>query len=137
MPGTIPAGKVTDHLCYAGDFLATAADFASVSMPSNLDSISMKPTLLGLPSEQADHEYLYWEFYEQKGRQAVRFGRWKAVRQPMLTGPVELYDLENDLSESHDVSSEHPDIVDRAARYMNEAHVPSPNWTPAHVGVQP
>jgi uncharacterized sulfatase len=129
MPGTVPTGTVSEHVCYAGDFLATAAEFANVSIPNGLDSISMRPTLVGLPEEQANHEYLYWEFYEQKGRQAVRFGSWKAVRQPMLTGPVELYDLDSDLSESHDVSGEYPDIVDRAARYLDEAHVPSPNWT--------
>lgn len=128
MPGTIPAGKVSDHICYAGDFFATACDLADLPIPKGLDSISMLPTLTGHSEKQAEHEYLYWEFYEQKSRQAVRFGKWKAVRQPMLTGKIELFNLEKDLGEQNDVASDYPEIVDRAAKYMDEAHVPNPNW---------
>ena len=128
MPGTIPANSVSDHICYAGDFFATASELAGLAVPSGLDSISMLPALTGQAGAQPQHEYLYWEFYEQKSRQAVRFGKWKAVRQPMLTGPIELYDLELDLGEQQDLASKYPDIVDRAAKLLNEAHVPNPNW---------
>lgn len=128
MPGTIPAGVVSDHIGYAGDFFATASDLAGIKAPDGLDSISMMPTLTGNPEAQAEHAYLYWEFYEQKSRQAVRFGRWKAVRQPMLTGKTELYDLEKDLGEQTNVASENPDIVNRAEDYMEQAHIPNKNW---------
>ena len=45
---------------------------------------------------------LYWEFYERGSAQAVRFGRWKAIREPMFDGPIRLYDLFNDLGEERD-----------------------------------
>ena len=61
--------------------------------------------------------------------QAVRFGSWKAVRQPMFTGEIELYDLSEDLGEEHDVAASHPDVVARAAALMEAAHTPSPQWT--------
>lgn len=129
-PGRIPAGVVSDHVGYLGDILATAADLAGVRLPDDLElnSISLRPTLEGQPEAQRQHEYLYWEFYEQGSRQAVRFGRWKGVRQPMFTGPIELYDLEADIGEENDVAAEHPDLVARIAAIMEAAHVPSPIW---------
>lgn len=127
-PGHVPAGSVSDHVGYFGDFLATAADLAGVDPPKGLDSISFLPTLLGENDKQREHDYLYWEFYEQGTRQAVRMGNWKAVRQPMLTGKIELYDLTKDIGEEHDVAAEHPDLVAKMEATMAEAHVPSPRW---------
>jgi uncharacterized sulfatase len=127
-PGTVKAGTTTEHVGYFGDWMATAADLAGAKLPKNIDSISFVPTLLGENSKQKQHQYLYWEFYEQGGRQAVRFGDWKAIRQPMFTGSMELYDLENDLGETKNVASKHPELVDAAAKMMKEAHSPHPSW---------
>ena len=41
----------------------------------------------------------------------------------------ELYDLERDPGERTNVASAHPDVVARAERYMEQAHVPAPAWT--------
>ena len=106
--------------------MATAAELAGAKAPENIQSISFAPTLFGKP--QRAHDYLYWEFYERSGKQAVRFGNWKAIRIPMHTGDVALYDLANDLNELFDVASAHPDVVARARKFMDEAHVPNPNW---------
>jgi arylsulfatase A len=46
----------------------------------------------------------------------------------MLTGPLELYDLEADPGETRDLASRHPDVAARLARLLDEAHVPSPIW---------
>jgi uncharacterized sulfatase len=86
------------------------------------------PTLTGRPAEQKAHEYLYWEFYEQGGRQAVRFGKWKAIREPMKTGRVQLFDLSEDAGERADLAFARPDVSARAGRYMDAAHVPDPVW---------
>ncbi|OHB83790.1 MAG: N-acetylgalactosamine-6-sulfatase [Planctomycetes bacterium RBG_16_64_12] len=128
-PGRVAAGTTTDHVGYFGDFMATAADLAGVEPPEGLDSISFLPTLLGQNDKQKEHDYLYWEFYEQGTKQAVRRGKWKAVRRPMLTGRIELYDLAADLGEENDVAAEHADLVARMEAIMAEAHVPSPRWT--------
>ncbi|MEM0968916.1 MAG: N-acetylgalactosamine-6-sulfatase, partial [Verrucomicrobiota bacterium] len=74
------------------------------------------------------HPYLYWEFYEKGGRQAVRFGDWKAVRYPMFEGPIELFNLEDDLGETTDLAAQYPEKVEQAIKFMEEAHVPDPNW---------
>lgn len=127
-PGTIAAGSSTDHLAYFGDWMATVADLAGAKIPDGVDSISFAPTLRGNAAEQKQHDYLYWEFYEQGSRQAVRFGPWKAIRQPMITGEISLYEIDKDLDESNDVAADHPDLVQRAAEMMDEAHSPHPNW---------
>ncbi|MFH1921670.1 MAG: sulfatase-like hydrolase/transferase, partial [Planctomycetota bacterium] len=128
-PGRVAAGSKTDHVGYFGDLMATAADLAGVEVPEGLDSVSFLPTLVGQDDKQKRHDYLYWEFYERGTKQAVRMGKWKAVRQPMLTGKIELYDLAADLGEENDLAGEHPDLVARMDAIMAEAHVPSPRWT--------
>ncbi len=128
-PKHVPAGTTTDMIGYSGDWFATAAELAGAKAPAGLDSISLVPTLLGKPaSEQPQHRYLYWEFYEQGSRQAVRFGKWKAIREPMLNGKIRLYDLEVDQGEVNDVANQNPEEVKLAGQYMDEAHVNHPNW---------
>jgi len=128
-PGTIEPGTESAHIGYLGDFFATAAEVANTSLPAGLDSISFLPTLLGNASQQ-QHEHLYWEFYEYGSVQAVRRGKWKAIRKPMFSGPIELYDLSNDISEQHNLASKHPNIVAQMQNAMKAAHTPSPLWQP-------
>lgn len=130
-PGTVQAGSVSDRVGYFGDFMATACELTGARAPTppgGLQSISFVPTLKGESAKQEKHRYLYWEFYERGSAQAVRFERWKAVRKPMLTGPIELYDVEADLGETKDIAEMRPDLVERALSYMSEAHVPAPEW---------
>ncbi len=128
-PGKISPHRESDHVGYFGDFLATVCELVHQKPPApehGLDSMSFLPTLLGQPDRQRQHDYLYWEFYEQGSKQAVRFGKWKAIRMPMQHGRMELYDLSRDIDESHNVAGEHPDLVKNAEAMMKEAHVPHP-----------
>ena len=127
-PAKTPAGTVSNHVGYFGDFMATAAEIATAQVPANLDSISFLPAILGETDWQQEHDYLYWEFYERGSAQAVRMGNWKAVRKPMFGGQIELYNLESDSGEEIDVSEGFPEIVSRAREIMEEAHTPSPLW---------
>jgi arylsulfatase A-like enzyme len=91
------------------------------------DGISLLPTLTGLP-DQAPHDYLYWEFSEQGGKQAVLMGDWKAVRLDVMenpTAPLELYHLAEDVGEENDVAAQHPEWVARMEEVMRRAHEPS------------
>ncbi len=129
-PGTIEPGRTSDHVGYFGDFMATVCELVDIPLPPDRDSISFLPTLLNQPSAQKQHEYLYWEFYERGSAQAIRMGRWKAVRKPMLNGPIELYDIERDPLEKYNIARIHPDVVRTMRRLMSEAHVPNPRWVP-------
>ena len=128
-PGRSAPGSVSAHVGYFGDFFATFAEMLGRPVPPGLDSLSLLPSLTGKPADQKAHAYLYWEFYEQGGRQAVRFGRWKAIREPMGTGRVQLFDLATDVGEERDLASARGDLVAQAVRHMDAAHVPDPAWT--------
>jgi arylsulfatase A-like enzyme len=127
-PGHVAPGTVSDHVAYFGDFMATAAEITGARAPAKLDSLSFLPALEGRASAQKEPEFLYGEFYEGGTSQAVRQGNWKAIRAPMLSGKVELYDLHDDPSESHDVAAGHADIVARLTSRMDREHVPSPDF---------
>lgn len=126
-PGKIKPGTVSDHVAYFGDLFATACDLAGLETPKGLDSISFVPTLTG-KGQQQEHVYLYWEFYEQGSKQAVRAGKWKAIRMPMHTGKVQLYDLEKDLGEENDIAKKNPEMVAELTSMMDNAHTPNPLW---------
>jgi arylsulfatase A-like enzyme len=125
-PGRIAAGQESSHISGFQDMLPTFAELAGVT-PPDTDGISMVPTLTGTGAQQR-HPYLYWEFHEQGGKQAVRAGHWKAVRLNVKrdrSGPLELYDVSNDLGETNDVAGQHPDVVRRMERIMSEARTDS------------
>ena len=71
-------------------------------------------------------DYFYWELHNKGFLQAIRFGDWKAICNN--GGPIELYDLAKDESESNDLARQHPELVAKAEALMKEAHTDDPNW---------
>jgi len=126
-PGRTPRGTTSGHIGSFADLLATAADLAGVKAPPS-DGISFLPAAMGKDADQPKHDSLYWEFYERGSAQAVRMGRFKGVRKPMFTGPIELYDVTKDLGETSNVAAKHPEVVKKIEAAMREAHRPSPLW---------
>jgi arylsulfatase A-like enzyme len=126
-PGRIKAGKISNHVGYFGDLFGTFCALTAQKQPAGLDSISFLAELRGT-AKQAKHDFLYWEFYEQGGRQAVRFGNHKAIREPIFTGKISLYDLSKDIGETRDIAAKHSDLVAKATRIMDKAHINDPAW---------
>jgi arylsulfatase A-like enzyme len=126
-PGKIEAGSQSEHVSAFWDFLPTAVELAGAKSPKGIDGISMVPELTG--KKQKKHEYLYWEFNEKGGKQGVILrGRWKGIRQNLvedLNGPIELYDLNNDIGEETNVADKHPDIVAEIAKIMKSGRTKS------------
>lgn len=121
-PGKIAAGSESDHISAFWDFLPTVCEVAGIKPPVNIDGVSMLPTLLG--QTQPVHEYLYWEF---RGHQVVRKGRWKAIRKKG-SDLIELYDLENDIAESKDVALENQEVASKLTRIMQSARTDSQHF---------
>ncbi|MDX2432307.1 MAG: arylsulfatase [Bacteroides sp.] len=127
-PGQIEGGRSSDHISAFWDVLPTLAGLAGIEAPSS-DGISFLPELTG--GEQAQHDFLYWEFHEQGGKQAMLKNNWKAVRLQVGKDPegaLELYNLESDPEEAHNVAAEYPDLVEEFERAMKMARVPSENF---------
>ncbi len=124
-PGTIRAGSFSDHVSAFWDFAPTALELAGKPVPEKMDGISFLPTLLRKTDKQQEHEYLYWEFYEQGGKKAIRYGEWKGIRLNVKRdrhGPIELYNIVEDPGETTNVADQHLEIVERIASFMEEAH---------------
>ena len=128
-PGKIKPG-VTTQVCALWDMYPTFLELAGTKSSKKIDGISMVPTLMHT-RKQPPHEYLYWEFHENGGRQAVRWGNWKGVRLEVnknAEAPIELYNLATDPSETKNVADKYPAVVTKIAELMKEAHVPNPDW---------
>lgn len=131
-PGKIKQGSKTDLISAFWDVFPTFSEIAGSNVPEKLDGISFLPTLLGNADEQKQHAYLYWEFHERGGRQAIRKGKWKAVKYNVLkkpNAPIELYDLSIDIGEENNVASQHPDIVKEMETILKDARTPSEVFT--------
>lgn len=130
-PGRIAEGTESDLISAHWDMLPTFCDLAGAETPGNTDGVSMTATLFGQPDKQKQHDYLYWEFYERGGKRAARFGKWKAIQRDLqkpTAGPIQVFDLEKDLAEQHNIADKHPEIVARAKKIFTEAHEPSKLW---------
>ena len=130
-PNRIKAGSTSDQPFYFGDLMATAAELAGTSSPSALDSISFLPTLINNSKQQKKREFIYWEFLEKKGAQALvlgESGRWKALRKKSAIAPIEIYDLKNDIGEINNIANIHPEIVSKAEELFKTEHVSNPLW---------
>jgi len=125
-PGHIPAGKTNSHVWAFWDFLPTAAELGGAKSVSDIDGISVVPTLLG-KGKQREHEFLYWEFHEGSSQQGVRMGDWKAVRAKM-GAPLELFDLAKDLAETKNVAAAHPKVIERIESFLRTARTESAEW---------
>lgn len=128
-PGQIKPGSSSDRIGAFWDILPTVAELTNTQAPSSIDGLSMLPDLLGTGSSEP--EYLYWEFPAYGGQQAIRQGRWKAIRQRMLAKDnpdplrIELYDLLKDPGERDDVAADHPELVQQLRERMRDARRPS------------
>lgn len=114
-PGKVQPNSTSDHISAFWDFLPTACDLAGITPPKEIDGISYLPAMLGNP--QPTHESLFWKY---RGKVALRTGKWKAVQ----TGPqkpFELYNLDADIGEQHNLANQHPDIAKRMQQKIKES----------------
>ena len=126
-PAKMKGGVVSDHIGYFADVMPTLCELAGVETPQT-DGVSLLPTLEGRTDEQQQHEYLYWEFTDRGGQVAVRWGNWKGLIENMHAGnrTMQLFDLSVPSKEvespEHDVSAQHPEIVERMWGYIEASH---------------
>lgn len=130
-PGKIKARSTSDHVSAFWDVMPTFTDLLGMKAPQNIDGISFLPSLLGREG-QKQHDYLFWEFHEKGGRQAVRKDNWKLVRYNVLDPEkitTELYNLNSDPGEENNVADHNPVIVQELLLLMSEARTPSDVFT--------
>ena len=125
-PNKIVPNTQTDLITTFADFLPTVAELAyAQQIPSDIDGLSILPTLLNNTTHQNQHLYIYFEFCTNyQWGNAVRHQNWKLVRFS-INEPYQLYDLDKDLGETHDLSEQYPDVVNLLSSYATGAHTDS------------
>ena len=107
-PGKVKPGSVNDHTICLNDVMATAAEIVGAKIPDDAgeDSVSLLPELLGTTTSGSREATIH---QSMGGDLAIRQGPWKLIF--FKSGRQELYNLQNDLSETKDLLSANPDVV--------------------------
>lgn len=104
-------GVLTNQVGHIVDIMTTCADVAGAAYPAErnghqitpMQGKSLRPVFQNRIREPYD--YIFWE---HEGSKAVRHGKWKLVSKS--GGTWELYDLEADRTELHDLSGRFPEV---------------------------
>jgi len=140
-PGKIPAGSVCREMAWTMDLLPTIAKLAGSAAPSDriIDGRDIWPLMSGQPNAKTPHEAFY--YYWDRGLEAVRSGPWKLHLGHEYVKPnppggggqpgkyskpkigVELFNLDNDVSEARDVAAQFPEVVSRLQQFAEAARV--------------
>jgi arylsulfatase len=125
-PGVIQHNSVTDHMAAFQDIFPTLLEISGDLPNHSIDGLSFYPELMG--KMQKAHDYLYWEFPGYGGQVAVRMGNWKAIKKGLHhrpDSPMELYNLEQDESETQNLAKDFPGVIEKVEKIIQEAHTPS------------
>jgi len=105
-------GRMNRQVGHVTDIMATCLDLAGGERPkvfngeatAPLEGHSLQPIFAG--QERALNTPIFWE---HEGNRAVRLGKWKLVARHKTDW--ELYDIEADRTELHNLVAQHPDKV--------------------------
>lgn len=141
-PGKQVKSGVCETPVVSTDFLPTLLDMAGISVPARYegDGMSITPLLLGNRDQinRLENRAIYWHFpqYSNHGAQspggAIRYGKYKLIEY-FENFRVELFDLQADPGEQHDLSATAPAIVKDLTRRLHNwrksvnANMPVPN----------
>jgi arylsulfatase len=105
---------------YLPDIMATIVDVTGAAYPSTFEGHAVDPlegqSLLSVFAHDATGEDRRPMFWEHEGNAAVRIGKWKLVKR--FPRDWELYDMDADRTELHDLASREPERAkEMAAQY--------------------
>ncbi|KAH8819175.1 alkaline-phosphatase-like protein [Xylogone sp. PMI_703] len=118
--------KITGEFTTVMDILPTILDLAGIPQPSNQfrgrEVVSVKGRSW-VPHLSGKNEFVHggetvvgWELFFH---QAIRKGKYKAIFTPKPKGPEkwQLFDLEKDMGEIHDLATEEPKVLEELVHY--------------------
>ncbi|MBD0850225.1 sulfatase family protein [Maribacter arenosus] len=139
-PDKLKAGKVVDIPVMAIDMLPTIARLTNSELPGlTIDGKDVWNVISGETTESPQKAYFF--YYRVNELFGVRYGKWKLYfphryrtmegQEPGKDGQpgeyrmidleeIELYDVENDISETKNVAKEHPKVVEEIKILANK-----------------
>ena len=144
-PGVIKPNTINETPIIGLDLFPTLTEISQAENPSMLDGLSLVPLFKG---DTIEDRSLFWHFpaYLQMGKNdrafeeshdkpyfrtspcsVIRKGKWKLI-QYFEQGELELYDLENDISESENLAESRPEkrdeLMDELANWQMMVKAP-------------
>jgi arylsulfatase len=130
-PGRVPATEISAMVALL-DVMPTVLDLVGLPAVDGLDGSSLLPLLTGERGAHRDSVVLSECTWQAK--RALRNGKWKLIRSyhPGVypRAATELYDLDADPTEQHDVSDDRPDMVKRLGMELDQ-------WLARQLGGRP
>lgn len=125
-PSQIQPGSLTHAPSYFPDWYPTICSAAQITPPQHLDGTDLTAALLGKEFKRT--KPMLWEFHGYRGQLALIDYPWKIILQNAKTknpGKWQLYNIENDPSESKDLANQKPNILEKMVQsFINDR---SPN----------
>ena len=125
-PSQIQPGSLTHAPSYFPDWFPTICSAAQIKPPQHLDGTDLTAALLGKEFKRT--KPMLWEFHGYRGQLALIDYPWKIILQNAKTkkpGKWQLYNIENDPSESKDLANQKPNILEKMVQsFINDR---SPN----------
>lgn len=140
-PGKVQPGSKCDKYLIIEDFYPTILEMAGIrkyKTVQQLDGVSFVPLLTGT-GNPSKGRCLYWNFPNLWGNTGpgigatctIRDGDWKLIYY-YETGKKELFNIPEDISEAHDLSTTYPDIVKRLSKnlgnYLRKVEAQRPSF---------
>ncbi len=144
-PGLIPAGMECHEVATTMDLFPTFIAVAGAEIPGDrvIDGKDISPLMKGRKDAKSPHRAFY--YYMESELEAVRSGKWKMVfprahvkERPWLSrsanyqkfipgvfdgvSDLQLYDLENDASEQHNLADQYPEVIETLMEYAEMAY---------------
>jgi len=134
--GIAARGELRHQWCHVNDLAPTLLELIGVEPPAVLAGVPQTPmegvSLAYSLADAGAPTRKEVQYFENFGQRAIWAGGWKAIHRhhPLVVGsgerlaalPWELYDVEHDPTECHDVAADHPDLVaELEARWWAEA----------------
>lgn len=145
-PGTTSPGSVSDEPVISTDFYPTI--LAATGCPQlphqHMDGENLEPILSGSGGLKRDALFWHYPHYNQHPQSfpsgVIRAGEWKLI-ESYESKKLALYNLSNDLGETTDLSSKHPErtkrLHQRLKAWRAEVGADPMRENPQYVGNQP
>jgi arylsulfatase A len=114
--GKIPAGTECSEIASTIDLLPTIAHLSGAELPEKkIDGKNIWSLLSGENGAKSPHDAFY--YYSDTTIQAVRCNKWKFRE---VKGEVELFNLEEDISESKNIAADNPEMIEIMRQIRDE-----------------
>ena len=138
-PGVVKHGTTSAEPVTSVDYFPTISEVTGLDLPNDraIDGLSLAKHLRSQGKQKLDRDAIYWHFPHYRHNPGpysiIREGDWKLIK--FYEGPMELFDLKNDLGETKNLAAAMPEKVkvleDRLLAHLKSVGAKMPKLNPA------